>query len=557
MFRRQLDELLELQQRTLDRPYSVLHRLKLAKAYQDLGYPDLAVGDAYKALILIDEVVEEGEYHEQAVETALVDFGANSEPQHSHCFCQTASKETNTDDEERAGKLAKQCWSRTAYGILIPCLLECGCLKTAFDYGTRALKAFPHLEPFQTNQQGVINKLRSHFDSQHENFDAVDIQDYPDKGRVRRELYPWNNHEPDRFSPDVLQLLNDELESIAPKLEVKVAKLPVLSVPSSLAAKSRHQKQLGMFAKEDISPGEQILQEKSLLAAVSRLHEFFCDACSIPLPDTKDVSNQTDAQTAIIVCDECNEVFFCSEECHGLAQENYHPSLCGINIDQKVSASEAPDALYTLLVIRAMAMAETQDMHPLELKEVRYIWGDYHGLDVDELWDPEADAFGGLPRTLPFSFDANVLRPLHILEKMDVNIFEQSHRYDTWIFNTLYAKLRGTASARQGLDGRPETGAVHPKWCLANHSCDPNVAWEWQGTMRFWAREKLVDWKGRDPGIEPGLKKGAELLSHYCDVRLSVKERREWAAGALGGVCICPRCVWEDAEMQRQGEAAQ
>ena len=198
-------------------------------------------------------------------------------------------------------------------------------------------------------------------------------------------------------------------------------------------------KQLGVFAKEDIGPGETVLQEKSLLTAIARLHDTFCDACSITLPNN--------SETSTIECEECNEVFFCSEDCHDLAQESYHTSLCGVNVDQKVSARDAADSLYTLLVIRAMALAETQQVHPLELKEVRYIWGDYHGSDVDNLWNPEAGAFGGLPRTLPFSFDANVLRPLHILEQMDVNIFEQSHRYDTWVFNTLYAKLRGEPSS--------------------------------------------------------------------------------------------------------------
>jgi hypothetical protein len=135
-----------------------------------------------------------------------------------------------------------------------------------------------------------------------------------------------------------------------------------------------------------------------------------------------------------------------------------------------------------------------------------------------------------------------------MLELMEVNIFTESHRYDTWVFNTIFAKLRGTASARQGLDGRPEIGAVHPMWCLANHSCDPNVAWEWQGNMRFWTRESLVEWKGRNPTITPGIKKGEEVFSHYCDISLPVKERREWAVGALGGECMCSRCVWEEKE---------
>jgi hypothetical protein len=287
------------------------------------------------------------------------------------------------------------------------------------------------------------------------------------------------------------------------------------------------------------------------LTAISRLHESYCDACVIPL------SSVVGGDNAIISCEECEEVFFCSSDCHDMAQDCYHSSLCGVSVDQgKVPASEAADHLYTLLLIRALALAQTQDLHPLELDEVRYIWGDYHGRDLDTVWQVDStgrlkNAFANVPQTLPFSFKNNILMPLHVLEKMDVNIFEQSHRYDTWIFNTLYAKFRGTASAQQGLDGRPEISAVHPMWCLANHSCDPNVAWEWRGSMRFWTREKLVEWQGRDSSTRPGLRKDEEVFGHYCDVHLPVKERREWAVGALGGDCMCARCVWEEAEEQK------
>ena len=53
-------------------------------------------------------------------------------------------------------------------------------------------------------------------------------------------------------------------------------------------------------------------------------------------------------------------------------------------------------------------------------------------------------------------------------------------------------------------------------------------------------------WKG-------GLAAGEEVLNHYCDVDLDVLARREWAVGALGGWCLCERCVWEEQEMGRQG----
>ena len=394
---------------------------------------------------------------------------------------------------------------------------------------------------FRTYDEALTAKLNTYFEAKGEKLDDVDVDDYPDQGLVRRENYAWNEFEPDRFSDDVLQFLNEEMAAVAPKLEVKVSKLPLLSATKDASEEPQFVNQLGVFAKEDVTPGEQILEEKSLLTAVSRLHDTFCDACSAKLPSAAD-----DAESSIIACEECDEIYFCTEVCHDLAQDSYHPSVCGISVDQgKVPAREAADALYALLVVRALALAETQGAHPLALKEVRYIWGDYHTADLDATWDNSAGAFAGVPQTLAFSFNRNVLMMLHMLEKMDVNIFTQTARYDTWVFNTIFAKLRGTASARQGLDGRPEIGAVHPLWCLANHSCDPNVAWEWQGSMKFWAREQLVEWEGRDAGKGPGLKKGEEVFGHYCDVRLPVKERREWAVGALGGDCMCERCVWE------------
>lgn len=219
--------------------------------------------------------------------------------------------------------------------------------------------------------------------------------------------------------------------------------------------------------------------------------------------------------------------------------------MCGKDIEaiaKDSSASTASNLLYSLLLLRSFALAATQDMHPLDLPEVKFLWGDYTDRQLDGL-----SSHCKTRRTLPFSFQMNVLQPLHMLQKMEINIFENSDRFNTWVFNTLYAKFRGTASARQGLDGKPEVGAVHPMWCLANHSCDPNVTWEWSGHINFTVREKRAKWAGKDNVKEPGIRKGEEVLSHYCDVDLPVQERREWAVGALGGLCACERCRWEAA----------
>lgn len=286
-----------------------------------------------------------------------------------------------------------------------------------------------------------------------------------------------------------------------------------------------------------------VLDELSLLTASSRMNDTFCDACSLRLTiaaSSEDVNNN-------VACEECQETVFCSPRCLELAQESYHPAVCERDVSslsRDVPAREAADALYSLLLMRTLAMSETQDVHPLDLREVKYIWGDYTTRHPSSV----SDAHGGYPRTLPFSFKYNILLPLNMLEKMDVNIFDDNGRYDTWVINTLYAKFRGTASAKQGLDGRPEVGAVHPLWCLANHSCDPDMTWTWDGSIKLRVKEDRQQWLGKaaDDRRPAGVLKGQEVMNHYCDVALPVQERREWAVGALGGICQCDRCQWEE-----------
>ncbi|KAL8686086.1 MAG: hypothetical protein Q9218_007359, partial [Villophora microphyllina] len=65
------------------------------------------------------------------------------------------------------------------------------------------------------------------------NWDWNPRTDLPEQGHARRELYPWNHHEPDRFSKENLSILNERIKKIAPKCEVRVTSLPVLETQSS------------------------------------------------------------------------------------------------------------------------------------------------------------------------------------------------------------------------------------------------------------------------------------------------------------------------------------
>lgn len=119
-----LSYLKELHGRLETEPYSILLRLNLAIAYKQLGYPDLAVGDSYKALLLVDEVCDEGEFHEEALSAAEEDLGkeftydiaaaAGLHPV-QNVAKHDLSKLAISDGHDEVTSKAKNVWSRIAY----------------------------------------------------------------------------------------------------------------------------------------------------------------------------------------------------------------------------------------------------------------------------------------------------------------------------------------------------------------------------------------------------------------------------------------------------------
>ena len=113
----------------------------------------------------------------------------------------------------------------------------------------------------------VLEAVAKHFNLASRDLQESEYNDstrWPDNGFVRREIYPWNEHEPDRLKE--IAVLNEMMTEVAPKLEVKVVELPVLSSCESTVVQ-----QLGVFAREDLAPEEIILDETSVLTANNKL----------------------------------------------------------------------------------------------------------------------------------------------------------------------------------------------------------------------------------------------------------------------------------------------
>lgn len=569
-------ELLQARAQTTAQLYQDPHNPHLylgrARHHEKLGFPDLAAADAYRALSLLESVVDPDgcEFHARR----KVGFGVENGSGQSKVNLQegegNSEEEEDQDEDDGTVPVTQDEYDALigeVYAVLVRSLVHCGCYRDAYEFGVRGIGLLRDHAPDDTplavavlnkNMENIKRIYQSRTNMQEVDLDSIDPARLPAQGFARRVLYPWNEHEPDRRAAETLQLLNERLADIAPKCEVRAVALPALHETNLNGADVSVQ--LGLFAKEDIAPDEIILRESSLLTATNRLHDDLCDACNAPLPELS-------AAHPPVACEGgCADTVFCSQACHDTAQKVYHGAICGLEDGLESIGKDIPDPkdkadyLYLLLLGRTLAMSATQDVHALDMPEVKYIWGDFHDFDIDS-----ADSgFADDTATLPFSFQLNILQPTRFLEEMEIDPYASLHRYDTWVLNTLYAKFRGTASGRLSTwDGGPELCAVHPLWCLANHSCDPNVRWEWGGEITFrarndeeravWVRYMDLDGKMVPEMKEPkagGIVKDQEIWNHYCDIGLEVKKRREWASGALGGTCRCDRCAWEAFEVK-------
>lgn len=179
--------------------YNATLYLDRAEAHRALGYHDLAAGDAYKALLLLDEITDEsGEYHEVAA---------------------SAFEHSGWDLHALRNDI---------YQSLVESLLNCECFKDAYIYAKQWHRVTKGNIEFLKH---TVDVMRSRVADLPEpaDLDELEVEDLPERVLVRREIYPWNDLEPDRSSDDYVRSLNDQIKNVASECEVRVTELPILT----------------------------------------------------------------------------------------------------------------------------------------------------------------------------------------------------------------------------------------------------------------------------------------------------------------------------------------
>ncbi|KAK3112494.1 hypothetical protein LTR53_011210, partial [Teratosphaeriaceae sp. CCFEE 6253] len=234
---RQLQHIVRMQRYLVEYPYLLPLRIVIAQKYLQLGYPDLASGEAYKALLLCDAIHDASDEYHGPASAQLREFiqqiplverirllkgelqdGKGPPP-----------REPDEDMDVEVDIWIREHYKPWAFRLLALGLVRCGCLKSARFYANQGLVSLMEtgedfsdpwlVEVSRTAQMEAEKSLGVREDP--------DSNDYPDQGMVRREVYPWNEWEPDRLRS--LPELNAMMSDVAPKLEVRAVELPLLT----------------------------------------------------------------------------------------------------------------------------------------------------------------------------------------------------------------------------------------------------------------------------------------------------------------------------------------
>ncbi|KAL8793033.1 MAG: hypothetical protein Q9195_004344 [Heterodermia aff. obscurata] len=477
-------------------PYDPRAWLGRAGTLLCLGYGDLAISDAYRALILVEIILQLLELKKGNHDADLQD------PIASKVFSAVTARDHMKKDDLQMDLDEKfdiiKSFEHDTFIIMATGLLR----MTAFYDGVKVLeeaqKRFPTskvimtllvtmLTRLQQLEEECIDKLKS----------AEYIQREVTRGRVRKVAYPW-------IVPGEYTRSKNAIKKVKASFRSASANSEIASAPQDDDSINAY----GVFAREDILKGTRLLSDMSVYSATNVYNGQFCAACCGPINDGR-------------VSMDCCDAIFCSSGCQKDAMNNYHRILCGKDFTwmedpSKKATGEFSHALVPSLMLKILATAVQQNTKPLRVTCVNTL-----------------DAGLGKVALSSFTFFENVAAPSKILQSLGVDIFADV-RFDTWILQMLFLRLENNKQGSQ--TGKQIWCGLNPLFTMFNHDCDPAANW--------YASNKTGGGPLKVRAIRD-IKKGDQIFVSYVDVSFTEEARRKSVQLYIGKICECTRCLRE------------
>ncbi|KAH0543120.1 hypothetical protein FGG08_002546 [Glutinoglossum americanum] len=460
----------------------------------DIGYPELAVGDAYKSILLIDAALGHSSNLGWQVRLQLgmkLWYPGASDDQ---CFGQASINSLIGIIQPSAHTvIAKSLIYLQSYP---ECIAMCQLTMGKFPDWTFLVE---HL-----------TIARERLETKRILLDRLGITEKEKNQRMRLGItlvrpYPWMPARFLRREQALIDSLNEELETWGPKCKIQPSSFKP-SIPSHIRGINTIPESMGMFATGLIRKGEQVFVDTTPAGFSLRNVSLFCGNCCDNLP------------LAPVALECCAISLFCSTKCRDLALAQYHSPMCGrdlnwVYIDFQSPPTEIPD-FRPPIFLRLLAMCIQRGVHPLQHPTIARLVPAYTSIH------PEG-----------WSLHGNIYAPIMILEAFGINIYTDL-RFDTWVLQTMWWRFKNNASAE--VTSEQPIITSNPFLSCVNHSCEPNVA------SRFGS--------GTTAGLEAlrEIREGEELFISYIPLDGMQKvDRRKNLAPYFGGPCSCTRCERE------------
>ncbi|TVY46431.1 hypothetical protein LOCC1_G004167 [Lachnellula occidentalis] len=553
-------------------PYDPSIYVDISSVDCKLGYTDICVAHAHKALLLVQAGLNTAQI------TSLPSLG-NAIRIAIHLRLRTRSSIIVAEELQNIKLEASQ--------LLLNGLKGCSAYWDGLQEAKKALKEFPDNPELLELKQELLDEFKTaHQELVAAGCKAKSVRELTRSGKIFQKRYPWVDESLFWRTPALLREVNREFSQNATVRSV------VWGTPEEIAAMKKVRREgedvgpLGIFATRDIKEDEVILVDRTLLGISDARNKLdWCDGCNASLR----APYLSPKGVRLPAC--CKSVAYCSQECYDTAINGYHSLLCGQDFDWIYTSSlvgasgengECGSRWRPIMFTRLMAIV-LSDMklsytHPLQHPLVARMAANYPRPDI---LTPESAHH--------WQYFENVVAPTQILLQLGIDIFT-SPIFTQEVIQTIYWRIENNANmSSTELAYSTPTGPVqgekinqvnvNQNYLFFNHSCMPNVTWH--GGAVPDSHETEISWLRTSQGEveKPGsssviciadrdIKKGEELKISYVGDPLGLGEeggqlegvsragKREWMGKWFDNGCGCEVCEKENEDVRKKAAVA-
>lgn len=496
-------EIKDLSQFTKDiaaQPYDPESWLNRGHCLRTLGFPELALGDAYKARLLVEAALEDTSILGSEANKLFAEKVLTIHLTHPAWKAQVATPELlRIRVKAMLERIELQVWTELMEG-----LMASNCCSEYLKLSKEAVAKFPDDQFFPSE----VENAESWFKQRQTILEGYVAEGSMDSSLVKPKLlngsvypiaYPW-------MMDDILSRSDALIETIALEFKSKslnctISKSMIRDISGLDGTPDVEIDVLGVIATKNIAKGETLILDHTVAVATRNTQR--CAACCGEILDN--------------ITNGCCGVIYCSPSCCKTSS-NFHPALCGKNftfLDRSTfSIAENKDfSLESLLLLRVLAISIQENAsHPLKTSIIECLTPAY----------PMSS-----PQLMMFNYHDHITVPIRILTELGVDVFTNP-LYDTWVLHTIRCRIENNKHGR----AFDELTAINTLYSMFNHSCAPNVDWRHDdnnSTVTLFAERDIIE--------------GEELFDSYIALDgLNKAARQQKLMPWLGMDCACSRC---------------